>query len=475
MKLLIFTFLAFGSSVCQQNLTSPLTCSSRLLFSYGYQGVASPISQNALCPSVTNSCCSALDQMSMHKRWNKFMKDKLTKSYADNLAAFLTLEPVLSAKNSLLLSNASDFLNSSNVHQRLKDQMKTIVTNFTAIDYQRLSSDFADLKNGPDMKQMYDKVLTLRQGFLCSLCDYSNQNFLSAETNSVIFSNNFCTNLTNQFLPVLDKKYRLIMPYLLLLDSFALLATGKGLFSPLDRMLYDYFTRSVRKCSATKSLQDCRDFCSSFTINRLSYLFDGESDSLKNYLARYSIIIAPLSASSQLINQALFANRLMEFSPASLDAFNALNPGVQLETPAELANARRQSMSLNVDMTMISEYILRRNVTAQFQVQADTSDLASYDIFPRAPAPAQVSLFRVSFDANGLDPFKDSREMNFDVSVDGIINLFLVTNVQVTVDVEPIAQFVKDLVLDSNVGQIKDFLQDWNLDYRRYIDPVVDT
>lgn len=69
------------------------------------------------------------------------------------------------------------------------------------------------------VEYMQKKIIEYRKGFFCSLCDYDNHKYINIPKKEIQISKEFCWNLVDDFIDILDFKYSKIYKILLAMDE----------------------------------------------------------------------------------------------------------------------------------------------------------------------------------------------------------------------------------------------------------------
>lgn len=466
MKVLLLLGLLWCGVISQGATYQVEGCRTRLLRSYGFAGLATPNDSNALCPSITANCCTPIDQMAMHKLWNKHSKPHLEKVYKANLEAFNALEPILGQRSTLALANVTDyFRNKTEANDLLKQALSDLHRRFNSTSRESLLKDFDDLKRNETLKTLYATSSGLRQGLLCALCDAKNGQFLSAESGEAVYANSFCSTLVSNFSLPLGNQWANIMSYLLLLDDFAIVASGKGLFPPAAKNAARSAQSAARKCVRSS----CSDFCSEFSINKLSPIFDGFGDPIRAWIENYKATFGTLLPDDPRTFATFVAFRLEETDPLKVEAAKKRDPDFSAKDANFWAGVKKQSLARSRDQIDVGAYAR----LARVEGTASEEESSGFSLFQTAPPPIELSSLKLRYGDSGLDLFRDSAELNFDLSSDQLLRMFVITDVSVTLAQEQIHQIVKDTVLQTPVAEIKGFLGDLFLDYDKFIEPEV--
>ena len=95
---------------------------------------------------------------------------------------------------------------------------------------------------------MSKKLIQLRKGTLCLLCDYNSHQYINFEGKFMSYSKKYCTYLKDNFLTVMDIKYNLVYKKLLYLAEWFYFVNGIEILSPESKLTLRKYLRSVNEC-----------------------------------------------------------------------------------------------------------------------------------------------------------------------------------------------------------------------------------
>ncbi len=88
----------------------------------------------------------------------------------------------------------------------------------------------------------------------------------------------------------------------MLFDEFLYLLIGKRMMSdPEDRNKFNRYIKIINNCYKEGTVEGCYDVCTEFNINRMTYIFEGESKPLKDFIDNLRKVILKLEG-EELIN-----------------------------------------------------------------------------------------------------------------------------------------------------------------------------
>jgi len=65
---------------------------------------------------------------------------------------------------------------------------------------------------------------------------------------------------------------------MVVMDEFSRIITGKSLFAePEHGKTLQKFVAIIKRCKANKGIENCRNICLEFNINKYTWMYDGES------------------------------------------------------------------------------------------------------------------------------------------------------------------------------------------------------
>lgn len=131
-------------------------------------------------------------------------------------------------------------------------------------------------------RKYFKEVKAIRSSFYCGICNWRNHSAISPETMTLHLNHKFCKKFLGKYGQFFKDKYTTLIPYALILDEFIYLISNYKLIKyNADRGILHKYKIFSKKCPG------CEDACKEFNLNKFSYLWDGEAQFIKSFLARY--------------------------------------------------------------------------------------------------------------------------------------------------------------------------------------------
>lgn len=254
-------------------------CNQKLLHGFGLNGFAdATVETHKYCPNIQRNCCTATDQdltMSFwktkdHKNVERYYRaHKLMVTY---LLGFAQEGDALSKK----------FKGTPGVCGEAATQFEELNTSRVLVE--KILDSF---------NRSIKKMVTLRTGFYCHLCDYNVQNFLQASTpdmalGSFQLSVQSCESLTQD---TIVASYYAVTYLKKLLESLgALIGCQAGDKEVLTFNVDPEEAKAVIKCYEAKdkfSVTACDSYCGAMRLTRPVPMIDGFVDELFKFFTRF--------------------------------------------------------------------------------------------------------------------------------------------------------------------------------------------
>lgn len=254
----------------------PTACNQDLLVSYGLEGRPHfEYSLLEMCPDVRKNCCLREDQMQIYTNWIHSGEEQKVEQHYHNITQNYTelIEKLIEVQNF-----------TERVVQRLSSKK---VANCKILGERILNFDIKTI--GPILLQSLNNTIefwtTSYQGFYCSICDQDNHQFFNTTTNKVVFSEQFCRDITEHTLPTMMYFHNHFVKYLNLITKFVMSCDFKGDFN-LDAIVPTNMTftideelkQDLYECRDYRNTKDwfiyCKDYCSNFELTKFSEFFE---------------------------------------------------------------------------------------------------------------------------------------------------------------------------------------------------------
>lgn len=256
-------------------------CKREIVETYGINSYSEPSKEPLVfCPNVRATCCPAYEQFKMFADYNSKLRP-MFKMFDETIRGLLTelgkaVAPLFSTN--LLAQQIAGIQNKNRKLQAEQLYAELTARNFTdfvarALTYQRGAGQY---------------MAGLKSSFICSICDYNNQQFINIERKTVMFSEDSCDNLVENTIIYSNMVNRGIVPFLERLSVVFLKIRGSG--NSISVAHHDSIRRAVRECARefekiSTQLTSCRKYCSYFKMNSNSPVIEGYIDFFAHSLA----------------------------------------------------------------------------------------------------------------------------------------------------------------------------------------------
>ena len=276
----------FSTSSNTTGTSSATYCNQEMMTSYGLKGNSKPVSStHAMCPSISQNCCTADDAAYSLELWNTDARKRVERYYE----IYLYIIKYILGYSAEAYSLAQDYQNST------VSSCKTAATDTMSMNM-----------NLKVTKEIYNafvvsmqKMSDIRRGFYCILCDARTQSRLAdyysvinvVYSDRIYFSQSFCRTLVDN---TIQASYYVVNYLKRFSENMVTLMNCKS--GSTDKPTYDlaFFTRQqVKNCFFFKSKYFfffCENYCEKFHLTRASDILDGDLVQLKKFfdhIAKY--------------------------------------------------------------------------------------------------------------------------------------------------------------------------------------------
>lgn len=309
----------------------------------------------------------------------------------------------------------------------------------------------------------------MRRGVLCSLCNWNKQRFFHPGAETISYSIDFCTELSRKFIDATREQFVVAYRFLLLVDEFVLLTTGRGMTSRHLRSQYRHFGAMVNRCAANVThIENCYEYCREFNINRISPLFDGDHYFAHNITKSYDYLKPLLFSRDPTRLRVLFKFRYDQWSEESMRLFveNESLFSTRRMTPPPPPYKKPKSFEVKFKTRPLRNYLEYRHHLSSLQIE-DTEDDFSVDfpLYRVEEQPKDFSEFLVIIEPKGLSYFKEANENRLDFTVDKLVATFGEGDADKVNEV--LDESVKGSVGLITVSDIREFLHDARMSFRK--------
>lgn len=461
LALALLPILLFHASHSTQRI-----CKTQVIRSFGLQSRVAPNNVNALCPQISFNCCTRRDQMKIHKMWKETYKQTMQSTSRNNLSMFERLGTFLQGKDQFVLQDIlTSFAQTVNPPETFLRHLTNIVGEYNRRNSKFYTGLMTNLK--VKLNSMRTDVVRYRQSIFCTICDWNAHNYFNPQSLTVTYSQQFCLANIVKFLDTLWDKYSEIFRLMNIMDEFLFLITGRKLFAQKDRATFHRYYIMLAKCrkDSTK-IDNCGDVCREYNLNRYKYLWDGEARAISTFLKNYEADWTQLLESQKY--QLMFQFRKNEWTQDRINTYIKMESVLSqaFVEPAEQIHRKKNTFDLSFKSNAIKNFIQHRHPVNTVQIETLDDELSSYQLYKMVDPPIDVSSFMIVFDPNGgINPEKQSDEMNFDVSVDQLLALLHTSGSNVRALDEIIDPPVALLLKGMTISDIADFINDSEIDF----------
>ena len=360
--------------------------------------------------------------------------------------------------------------------QEQKDNLNKIggiVTALTEKKGEELAKKHSALKE--ELDKMHKQMAKFRLGIFCTLCNGENHNFFDLEEMAITYSAGFCTQLIGTYLNPLYDKYNELIKYMMSFSEFTYLLGRKKLMTDADfEKNAKKYIDILEKCKAKPGdLAECHEFCTEFTLNKLSFLFDGEGKLFDDYMKAYKEISEKLTDKTK--HTELFKEGEARMLKEEIKVeFGANHAYLKKDTnkPEDLKAIKTNSFNKHSDVRSIAEMSKAKQFFKGLLPNSGGASLSSLSLYNIAPKPIEISQLKILINQDGgLNFFTDSERMDFDIKKEQLITLLSDKKVNKGVNSEAIDPKIIKLLEANDVENLRNYLNDSHLDYIRYVHP----
>ena len=456
------------------------TCKTQLIRSFTLHSRIAPNRQNSVCPNIGINCCTRHDQMKMHKMWVEHTKPHLQSTHLKSLEALGKLNAVAGFKDQIDIGKIVDVyeeFGKPKPHVDVIMHLDKIEAAYKAIEGKVLVEK---LKALPDkMKEFYEEVQKMRGGLLCSICNWHNHRYYDLDARSLTYSTKFCDKLVTKFIDILAEKYMEVVQYLLLLDELFFVLTDHRLMEEhLDRAIFHRYILIIKKCRENPNEPTaCEDVCREFNLNRLTYMFDGESKVFLNFIKRFMDIVDTLIGEKEDYLK-LFSLRKKLWSLKVLKEFTTKKSvlGQEIKADPTATKSKKTGFDLKFVTPLVKNYIERHHPINTIHIETLDDEITMTTLYKLMDHPLDISGFDISFDSNGgIDLVKDSIKLNLDITTEALLALVDAKGGNADSLSEILDEEVKVMLIDLNITDLSNFLTDEHMDFKKMkklVEPV---
>jgi hypothetical protein len=467
-KLFFLLILIFSKTV----LAKGRLCKPSILRSFKYEGRIAPNRVCSVCPKIDYNCCTNLDQMSIHKNWKSHTKSRLLNIYKDNIKAFDSLKQMLAAKMDI------DFQEMTKIFREVSKPKPSddVIRHLEKLQKEYDEIPVLDLEKIHKVcvkkvfPRIYKMMLKLRKGFLCGLCDWHFHQDVNLDSMTIMYKNGFCMKLVDGFLDIAVEKnkfYRMM----LLFDEFLYLTTSQKLLEEDDRNTYRRYGMIISKCVENRTkLVNCEEFCKEFNVNRLTYLFDGEEKSLKDFMKKFLKFDNEFSGNKKLF----FSNnksKILHYKKKEVDDYSenhSLFSTKKVENK-KIKTLKKNSFGLEFKSYPHVNYFEKKHRVNEIQLERVENELSSFTLFRLNDDPIDLTNLTIFFDKyEGIDLFEQASKTNLDITTHNLLALIHSGGTEAAAANEYIEKDVEDILKPIQVKFLSNWLTDSKIKFKKF-------
>jgi hypothetical protein len=286
----------------------PIVCKSEILKSYGLEGlkesVATPLD---VCPSITNSCCAASDQIVIQQTWQCEKGSKrLLERFAYYTTAYSAILDIMTA--------FSKTVKTYNKRKLLSAECSDLGLAIAAFDVEKVATSLKLLQ-----KQTFAYLEKTFLGTYCSLCNAHYHQYLDPNGLKVTFSDKFCRSFVSNTFHFLIYYYVHLLKPANLMSKMAASCNNNGFYDPKPQVPSEIvmkidpdiknslFTCKSSRDHRNKWMKDCQPICNKINMVNYSaflepnvYQFENFTVYLKSRMTEFERPADPTRPESQL-------------------------------------------------------------------------------------------------------------------------------------------------------------------------------
>lgn len=445
-------------------------CQPALLRSFGYKSLIRPNQFNPLCPNVSYNCCSNNDIMKIHKMWNSVGRNSIRGAHSRGVQSLIDLTKALVDVDSIPFQKLTE------AFKKLVNPPNSFMNHLTLVTNSILQKSngvyIGEAKKLIDSKtqaKLYEEVLKLRQGSLCAMCDWSAQKHVIMPMETNVYRAGFCFQLVTKAIDVVNTRFAVIYRYLLLIDEYLTLVSGKSIFRQRMRNQYRRYATITERCQKQPGkIEECSDFCREFNINRFTPFFDGDTHFVANFTKEIKPVADLLKSADEQTLLSYFQTRVAQWSNENVNTFvleqSVLSPRPIL-LPAKNNVPRTFQPQFKTDG--YKTFLEFKHVSSTIQLDTMDDEASAYPLYRLNDLPLDISSFTVVFDTiKGFNFFRSFEGSEFKMTVDELLGVLTSGGnaKQISEIIEP---HVKEALDQFFISDIIDFMTDSSMFFKK--------
>jgi hypothetical protein len=486
-SLLALLLSIIGISKCTK------TCKKIILYSHGATGLEKANNDNPLCPGNNLNCCSKIDFLKLFKLYHVHVKPLVHGDHNKNKAALLglsgTVKKLLAIDfHDLIKKFEKKFANQSEFFKKKLKGLKTTLSKFTKEGLTKVEGELKEAS-----KEYYKRMLHLRKGFICGLCDHNFHLFTDVDSNEITYSANFCSNLVAENIGFLKMKYVDYLNYIFTLVDVLFMITGEELMTKEDMKFFRAAVTDVEKCSAGGEPGNCNGLCAQYNVNKMSFIWDGEKLPLDHFKEKMGVLLpkledkenAPALLKYDEAHWVAEEKKEEEAKKAAEEAKKAEGKKEEKKKKKEedkpmpkpdplsgsaLEQVKKDSLHFTFAARSIKEHVALHGVPEHEHVPGIDNEAEEFRLYQLAPKPIKIEQFKIKIASLGLDPLQSSKGNNLETSPEEAIELIFAKGSEILPIPEKLADSTKELLTKITIPVIMDFINGQNISFDRLVE-----
>lgn len=458
--------LIIGSGLCSR------TCRTSLLRSLGYRSRMAPNRYNPLCPNIAHNCCTNLDIMKIHKMWLNGGRRSIQGRHETAIKEFAVMPKLINKVMTIPFEKIMEkFISVVNPPSTFKIHLKNVVD--TIIKNQPVFIKAHEtILNNKSLEKLYNSVGKWRQGVLCSMCNWNNNKFYDLDGKTLVVKTSFCMKAIESNIDFFELKYNQLFKFYTLVDEFSYLTMAKRLMRRDSSKMILRFGNLSKECALDyKNLEKCSEICKEFNFNRYSEMWDGEPEIMTNTTVAFEKFTERLSAVSEEELPKLFEFRRQEWENENIDYYIKTESSTSKEIPPQVGKIQiKPYLDFKMTGSTPKKFLDLRLPPNPIQVDMLDDSLNNISLYRINDRPVDITRLVISFDnVKGLDLEKDSRDMDFNLTVDQLLAKINQGGGDVKAMNEIIEDSVKQMIGKVEIADIFEFSTDAKMFFKKFL------
>ena len=409
--------------------------------------------------------------MKIHKMWWNHTKTHVTTVHRKSIDMLGKLRAVAKFKERIPMDQILDAFEQyakPKPSQRMMEHLWKVFERWKKIEPKKLVKSTKGLV--AKMRTMYRWVAYLRRGVLCGLCNWHNHRYINTENEVVTYSKKFCSKMMVKFIDTLGEKYVDLFGYMLMLDEFIYFFTDQHLMEEkLDRQIFHRYYKMIYMCREDPSSKVCEDICRHFNLNKFSYMFDGESTVIDDYVGRFFDVVGALSGERQEWLH-LFKLKHKRWTRKQFNNFRSKHSLLVKKVGKDptIKKLKKTKLDMEFHNQPKKNFIDRKHPLSHIQIEKLDDQIGATMLYKLMDYPVDISKFMIVFnDHGGIDLFKDSKGTNLRFSTGHILALIQQKGTNANAVNEHLDNGIKKMLKKLKITHLSSFLIDVRLTFTK--------